>query len=161
VYQARVMTSAFTADGASLGFVNHSFVESRQKGTAFDNYGGADRFWLGPEGGQFALYFAPGKPFAFENWQTPAAFQQGAWDEKASSAASLSYVRSLSLENYAQARFSMEVTRTITLLNAEQAQVALGVAPPAGVEWVGFRSENQLTNTGKQGWTGAQGLPSV
>ena len=40
--------------------------------TPFDNYGGEDRFWLGPEGGQYGLYFPPGKPFVFDNWQTPA-----------------------------------------------------------------------------------------
>ena len=26
-------------------------------------FGGEDRFWLGPEGGQFALYFKAGDPF--------------------------------------------------------------------------------------------------
>ena len=56
-YQARVMTSAVEPHGASLGFVNRSFIDAGKTGTAFDNYGGEDRFWLGPEGGQYALYF--------------------------------------------------------------------------------------------------------
>ena len=76
-YQARIMTSAVEAQGSSLGFVNRGFIEAGKTGTAFDNYGGEDRFWLGPEGGQYALYFPAGKPFAFENWQTPSAFQAG------------------------------------------------------------------------------------
>ena len=35
-------------------------------------YGGEDRFWLGPEGGQFSLFFAPGAPQDLAHWQTPA-----------------------------------------------------------------------------------------
>ncbi len=160
-YQARVMTSAFAADGASLGFVNRSFIEAGKTGTAFDNYGGEDRFWLGPEGGQFALYFAPGKPFEFAQWQTPSAFQEGEWQEASSTAASVAFRRSLSLDNYAKTRLTLEVSRKLLLLSAEQAGANLGVAVPEGVKWVGFSSENEITNTGKQAWVEAQGLPSV
>ena len=39
-YQARVMTSAVSEKGKSLGWVNRSFIESGQVGTPFDNYGG-------------------------------------------------------------------------------------------------------------------------
>ena len=51
-WQGRVMTSAVEAHGASLGFIHRAFLEAGKTGTAFDNYGGEDRFWLGPEGGQ-------------------------------------------------------------------------------------------------------------
>src|ERR1700722_547034 len=43
-WQGRVMTSAVEPHGASLGFVNRAFIESGRQGTAFDNYGGEDRF---------------------------------------------------------------------------------------------------------------------
>src|SRR6266516_3949338 len=43
-YQGRVMTSAVDPGGASLGFINRSFIEGNEKGTQFDNYGGEDRF---------------------------------------------------------------------------------------------------------------------
>jgi len=79
-YQGRVMTSAVSEDGASLGYLNRSFIEKGESGTAFDNYGGEDRFWLGPEGGPHALYFAPGDEQDFVHWQTPAALQEGAWE---------------------------------------------------------------------------------
>ena len=42
-------------------------------------FGGEDRFWLGPEGGQFALYFKARDPFDFDHWQVPAAFDWGRW----------------------------------------------------------------------------------
>lgn len=67
------MTSAVEGAGASLGFVDRAFIKSGKTATPFNNYGGEDRFWLGPEGGQFGLYFPPGKAFEFGNWQTPHA----------------------------------------------------------------------------------------
>src|ERR1041384_7716779 len=155
------MTSAVDADGPSLGFINRAFIEAGKTGTVFDNYGGEDRFWLGPEGGQYALYFAPGKPFEFGNWQTPHAFQEGEWQEKAASAGSVSYALSLSLSNYAKTEFKIDVERTVSLFGAEQAKTALGIALPADVKWVGFATENAITNRGKQAWTEAKGLPRI
>src|SRR5580692_7081609 len=79
-WQGRVMTCAVEPHGASLGFLHRRFIENGKVGTPFDNYGGEDRFWLGPEGGQFGLYFPSGAPFAIGSWQTPHALQEGPWD---------------------------------------------------------------------------------
>jgi hypothetical protein len=160
-YQARVMTSAVDAEGASLGFLNKSFIEAGKTGTAFDNYGGEDRFWLGPEGGQYALYFPAGKPFEFGNWQTPHAFQEGAWQEKAASASSVSYARSLVLSNYAKTEFKVDVERKVSLLSGTEVKAALGLDVPASVKWVGFITENAITNKNSKAWTEDKGLPSV
>jgi hypothetical protein len=160
-YQARIMTSAVDERGASLGFVNRGFVAAGKTATAFDNYGGEDRFWLGPEGGQYALYFPAGKPFEFANWQTPHAFQEGEWQEKAATAQSLTFVRSLAVTNYAKTEFKLDVERKVTLLGSEQAKAALGLDVPEGVKWVGFSSDNAITNRGAKAWTENTGLPSV
>ena len=164
-YQARVMTSAVEAQGTSLGFINRSFIEAGKTGTAFDNFGGEDRFWLGPEGGQYALYFPAGKPFEFGNWQTPHAFQEGEWQEKAASASAsattVTFARTFSVTNYAKTEFKVDVERKVSLLSGEQAKAALGLDVPAGVKWVGFSTENALTNQGTKAWTEDKGLPSV
>jgi hypothetical protein len=161
-YQARVMTSAVEATGASLGFVNRSFIEAGKVGTAFDNYGGEDRFWLGPEGGQYALYFPAGKPFEFGNWQTPKAFQEGEWATKdGATATSVTFTRSMTLSNYAKTEFAIDVERKISVLGAEQAKTALGMDIPKDVKWVGFSSDNSITNKGKKAWTEDKGLPSI
>ena len=161
-YQARVMTSAVEATGASLGFVNRSFIEAGKTGTAFDNYGGEDRFWLGPEGGQYALYFPAGKPFEFGNWQTPSAFQEGEWlTKEGASATSVTFTRSMTLSNYAKTELVIDVERKLSVLGAEQAKTALGLEVPKDVKWVGFSSENTITNKGKKAWTQDKGLPSV
>jgi len=70
-YQGRVMTSGIAPDGRSFGWVNRSFVRGGKTGTPFDNYGGEDRFWLGPEGGQYGLYFPPGSAFTSTTGRCP------------------------------------------------------------------------------------------
>ena len=39
----------------------------------------SSRFWLGPEGGQYSLYFKPGDPFDLAHWQVPEPIDWGAW----------------------------------------------------------------------------------
>ena len=160
-YQARVMTSAVEPDGRSLGFINRAFIESGKTATAFDNYGGEDRFWLGPEGGQYGLYFAAQQPFVFDNWQTPHSLQEGEWQVEGESPTSVTYARSLSVANYSKHDFKLDVSRRISVLSAEQASERLGLPPPASVRWVGFSTSNKLTNTGTSAWTEQTGLLSV
>jgi len=160
-YQARVMTSAVGEGKPSLGFINRKFIEAGQTGTAFDNYGGEDRFWLGPEGGQFGLYFPASKPFSFEFWQTPHAMQEGAWQARDESATSITYTHAFSVSNYEQRAFKVAVERKLTLLSAEQASQQLGLPLPPAVSWVGFSSQNKLTNTGTDPWQESSGLLSV
>jgi hypothetical protein len=160
-YQARVMTSAVEPEGRSLGFVNRKFIEEGKTGTPFDNYGGEDRFWLGPEGGQFALYFPPGKPFVFANWQTPHAMQEGAWETKDASATAVTFLRRMDLTNYAGTTFSLGVERRVSLVSPDELTKQIGIAVPEGVHWVGFATSNTLTNLGKAAWTEPKGLVSV
>ena len=160
-YQARVMTSAVEPEGPSLGFVNRKFIEEGKTATQFDNYGGEDRFWLGPEGGQFALYFTPGKPFAFSNWQTPHAMQEGVWEAKETTAAAVTFVRRMEITNYAGTTFSIGVERKVSLVGPDAASDRLGLALPQGVKWVGFATSNTIANLGKSAWTEPKGVPSV
>src|SRR6188508_2107591 len=92
-YQGRVMTSSTGPGARSLGWVNRDFISAGKVGTPFDNYGGEDRFWLGPEGGQYSVFFAPGAPQALEHWQTPIGFQQGIWEVTAQSDQSIDFKR--------------------------------------------------------------------
>jgi len=160
-YQARVMTSAVKAGGQSLGFINRAFIEAGQTGTPFDNYGGEDRFWLGPEGGQYGLYFPAGKSFTFDNWQTPHALQEGEWQMLRETPSSISYGHSFTVGNYEQQPFQVSIERTVTLLSPEQASARLGMPLPASLSWVGYTTENKLSNAGSSAWKEASGLLSV
>jgi len=160
-YQARVMTSAVDAEGKSLGYINRKFIEEGKTGGQFDNYGGEDRFWLGPEGGQFALYFPAGKPLVFANWQTPHAFQEGEWKAKDEGKTSVTYTQSMSLTNYSGAEFKLDVERKVSLLSDDDAKKNLGMAVPSTVKWVGFSTTNTIVNTDTKPWSEAKGLVSV
>ncbi len=156
-----VMTSAVGAGKASLGFINRKFIEAGQTGTAFDNYGGEDRFWLGPEGGQYGLYFPASKPFSFEFWQTPHELQEGAWRARGREPDEHHLVHAFSVANYEQRVFKVEVERKLELLSAEEAKKQLGVALSPSLSWVGFSSQNKLTNSGNDPWQEESGLLSV
>ncbi len=160
-YQARVMTSAVGPGGRSLGFINRQFIAAGQTATAFDNYGGEDRFWLGPEGGQYGLYFAPEQPFDFDHWQTPHAMQEGTWQARSKTASSITYEHSFAVTNHSKREFKVNVEREIALVSAAQASQRLGVPLPKTLNWVGYATTNKLTNTGTDAWTEQTGLLSV
>ncbi|MBS3734714.1 MAG: hypothetical protein KGY99_07285 [Phycisphaerae bacterium] len=161
-WQGRVMTSSLAgADGASFGWVHRAFIDAGQTGTAFDNYGGEDRFWLGPEAGQFGLWFAPGEPFDLDHWTTPDGFNTGAFAVDAQDAASVALSRRFSVTNAGGTSFDCSVWRTIELIGADRASTLLGVDVPDGVSMVGFASINQLGNAGEKPWTREAGLLSV
>jgi hypothetical protein len=161
-YQGRVMTSAVDANGQSLGFVHRAFIEARKTGTAFDNYGGEDRFWLGPEGGQFGLYFPPGQTFEFDHWQTPHALQEGAWRVEKSSPRSITFATVMSLPNWSGTKFDVAVERTVSVYADSEIPQRLGVnAISSNVHAIAFETRNQITNVGSAPWKKDSGLLSI
>jgi hypothetical protein len=164
-YQGRVMTSAVAPDGRSLGWINRGFIEAGKTGTGFDNYGGEDRFWLGPEGGQYALFFAPGAPNALSHWKTPAGVQEGAWEVKSETADQVTFTRRLQVKNAAGTAFDVEVERRVELLSdrAVEDRIDFDLAPAraAGTKWVAFQTVNRIANRGTEPWTKEKGLVSI
>jgi len=156
-YQGRVMTSAVSATGQSLGWINRPFIAAAKTGTQFDNFGGEDRFWLGPEGGQYGLYFAPGKPFTFDEWQTPHAMQEGSWEIADQRKDRVTFKRTMTVVSWSGTELVVGVERTIELLLRSQ-HVA---EPSEGVAFVGFQSTNTIVNRGTKDWARETGLPSV
>jgi len=161
-YQGRVMTSTPEGpDGPSLGWINRSFIESGKRGTAFDNYGGEDRFWLGPEGGQFGLWFKPGEPFDLDHWQTPAGFNTGSFSVTSQGPASVAMAARFDVTNYSGTTFHVAVKRIVNALGAVQIAERLGCALPPEAAGVGFESVNILANVGSKPWTREAGLLSI
>jgi hypothetical protein len=71
-YQGRVMTSTAEGNiGSSFGWINHDLIASGKNTEHMNAFGGEERFWLGPEGGQFSIYFKKGVEFKFDNWFVP------------------------------------------------------------------------------------------
>src|SRR5690606_28231304 len=71
--QGRVMTSSATGpEGRSYGWINRELFESGEILDHINAFGGEERFWIGPEGGQFSVFFEEGDAFTLDTWQTPA-----------------------------------------------------------------------------------------
>ncbi len=161
-YQGRVMTSTTGgADAPSFGWLGRAAIASRQYQPHMNVFGGEDRFWLGPEGGQYALYFKPGDPFDLPHWQTPAPFDWDPWDVAEQAADRVRFRKRMSLVNYAKTRFEIEADRSVRLLTAADAASSLGGAVPDGVRVVAFESSNTVTNAGAEAWKPQSGLVSI
>src|SRR5688572_21930555 len=161
-YQGRVMTSTTGGDTApSFGWIGRAAISARQKQPHINVFGGEDRFWLGPEGGQFSLYFKQGDPFDLEHWQVPEAIDWGKWDVDTQSATAVRFRKRISLVNYTGSAFDIEVDRTIRMLGADDFNKHLGVPLGSGVRMVAFESSNSVTNVGHEPWRPATGLVSV
>jgi hypothetical protein len=161
-YQGRVMTStADGPDGWSLGWINEELIASGETLAHINPYGGEDRFWLGPEGGQFAVFFEEGAPFDLEHWQTPPLIDTEPFDLLAADRNRAVFRRQASLSNRAGFTFDLQIDRTVRLLDRSDAQSRFRVEVPADVEFVAFESENRVTNVGEQPWEKETGLLSI
>ena len=75
------MTSSANGDeGRSFGWLNYKLIQAPQKKAQFNPVGGEERFWLGPEGGQYSLYFKQGDSFNIDHWQVPALIDTVAYE---------------------------------------------------------------------------------
>jgi hypothetical protein len=159
--QGRVMTStAGGAEGLSFGWINREALSSPVNNPHMNAFGGEDRFWLGPEGGQFSIFFKIGDPFDLDHWWTPPAVNEGAFDVVAQDANRVHFRKAIRLVNTSGTEFDLEVNREIRLLGATEV-AALGVPVPAGVKMVAYASDNNITNTGANAWTKDTGLLSI
>jgi hypothetical protein len=161
-WQGRVLTSTARGEGGpSFGWINRGLITEGKTQPHMTPYGGEDRLWLGPEGGQFSLFFKKGDPFDFEHWQTPAPLDTEAWTVTARAADRVSVARPMKLTNRAGTIFELRVERTVRLLGADRVKESCGQPPGPGLDWVAYQSENRLLNTGRAPWTRTHGLPSI
>jgi len=161
-YQGRVMTSTTGgSDAPSFGWIGRAAVASGKRQPHMNVFGGEDRFWLGPEGGQFALYFKPGDPFDLDHWQVPAPIDWDAWDIVVQSATEVRFRKPMTLVNYSRTQMTVDVDRTVRLLSSDDVARLLGVSPGSAVRTVAFESSNTVTNAGNTAWKPDTGLVSV
>jgi hypothetical protein len=161
-YQCRVMTSTAGGDiGLSYGWVNRELIASGKKQPHINVYGGEDRFWLGPEGGQYSIFFRKGDPFDLDHWFTPAGIDTEPYEVVSKGDDHVTCRREIHLTNYSGSTFDLEVNREIRLLNAKDVERYFGVTPKAGVKMVGFESVNSVKNTGTNAWRKQSGLLSI
>lgn len=159
--QGRVMTSAVTEHGESYGWINYQAIASGERQKQINVFGGEDRFWLGPEGGAYSLFFEPGESQIFANWDTPPPVDWGKWSVVSQTPYSIAFQETFAITNHAGHSFSLEVTRTVRTLPRESVENNLGVSLSRTLQFVGYESENKIKNMGQSDWRPETGLLSI
>ena len=161
-YQGRVMTSTAEGNkGLSFGWLNYELIASGKPAEHINAFGGEERFWLGPEGGQFSIYFKKGVEFKFENWFVPKEIDTASFELVSSTKYDATFKKDMHLENYSGNRFDIRVNRSIHLLNRPAIDKSLGIAVPENVQAVAFESDNSITNKGNTRWDKKTGMLSI
>lgn len=161
-YQAKVFTStAEGLDGKSLGFINYKFFDAGVIDEHMNGYGGENRLWLGPEGGKYSIFFAPGADQNVNNWHTPAPIDIEPWNILSSSLKETTLSKNMSLRNYLGNVLNIAVSRKIKLKTTKQIQEDIGMLLPGGVKSVAYSTDNLITNTNDFEWTAATGTVCI
>jgi hypothetical protein len=161
-YQGRVMTSTATGNaGPSFGWLNYDLIAATEKKKQFNPVGGEERFWMGPEGGQYSLYFKGGDSFNINHWQVPSFIDTEIYDLAQSDKSSATFKKNTSITNFSGTKFDLSIERKISLLNKDQLAGKLQATIPGNLHFVGFETENKITNSGNEDWVKEKGLLSI
>ena len=160
--QGRVMTSsAVGGKGQGYGWINYKHFEAGQITPHINPYVGEDRFWLGPEGGQFSIFFPKDAPFKFDHWATPKCLDTEPYDVILKSSSSIAFKKEIKLTNYSGIDMYLKVEREVRVIEPAETLKDLGLQSDASVKMVAYQSRNKITNTGKNAWDKKNGMLSV
>ncbi len=157
-YQGKVFTSTANGkSGKSLGFVGYKAFEAKAHDEHMNAYGGENRFWLGPEGGRYSVYFEKGKRQAFENWHTPKPIDTETWDVVSSDAKQVTMKKEMTVANYQGYDLKLNVDRKVALVENDAIARSLGVTLNKNVNVVAYTTKNKITNLNDFEWTAQTG----
>ena len=161
-YQGKVFTSTANGlEGNSLGFVNYKVFDANVIDEHMNGYGGENRFWLGPEGGQYSVFFHPGTEQVFDNWHTPAPIDIEPWDVVSSDAKTVAMKKEMEVANYAGYRLRLNVDRKISLMEPADATRILGITAEPTLNMAAYQTENTITNLNDYEWTKETGTVCI
>ncbi len=151
-YQGKVFTSTLNGcEGQSMAWLNYTALESAEKNIHVNNYGGENRFWLGPEGGQYSLFFAKGKEQIYDNWFTPSAIDTEPWQVKMVNLNSVTLCQQAEITNAQGSQLKIALERTVELMNNDTLKQTLGV-DTSGTEAIAYQTYNTITNLNDFAW---------
>lgn len=161
--QGRVMTSsAFGKNGRSYGWINKQLFKSKDTLEHINVFGGEERFWLGPEGGQYSIFFKKGAEFTLDDWYTPRLIDLEHFIVESVSSNKAVFTKKASLKNYSGFQFDMEITREVAILSKKGIQQELGLNNVSNqLKTVAYKTTNTLSNIGKVDWKKDTGLLSI
>ena len=161
-YQGRVMTSTSAGnEGDSYGWINYELIRSGKFIPQFNPVGGEERFWIGPEGGQFSFYFAKGDSMNINHWQVPAFIDTLPFRLTQSGKRFVKYEADASISNYSGTKFQMHIERELRMEEKTAIESRLNINIPASVKTVAYQSINSITNSGVEPWSRNTGLVSI
>ena len=161
-YQAKIFTSTAQGyEGNSFGWINYDLLSKDTKLDHMNPYGSENRLWIGPEGGQFSVFFTPGGEMNIDNWQTPPPLDTEPWTLESKTDKSAYLRKDMQLVNYSGTRFKLKIDRDIYILDKRDAADILETAIAEDIDWVGYKTINKMTNTGKEEWTRETGTLSI
>jgi len=161
--QGRVMTSsAYGEKGRSYGWINRELFKSQDTLDHINVFGGEERFWLGPEGGQYSIFFKKGAEFTLDDWYTPKLIDLEHFDVESVSASKAVFTKKASLKNYSGFQFDMGIQREVAILSKTEIQESLGLSELSdAIKSVAYKTTNTLTNIGETAWEKDTGLLSI
>jgi hypothetical protein len=153
-YQAKVFTStAGGLDGTSIGFVNYKFFDAGLVDEHMNGFGGENRFWLGPEGGKYSIYFKKDSEQTFDNWHTPKPIDIEPWEVISSDESIVSFKKEMEVTNYLGNQLKLRVDRSVALIETPEIAVGLNIKIDPNVKVVGYTTENIIANINDFEWT--------
>ena len=160
--QARVMTSSLEGNtGESFGWINYDYIKAGTYDPHINPVGGEERFWMGPEGGQYSIFFEKDAEFTLDNWFTPKIIDSITFDLDFKSEQKAIFTKDATLTNYSGTQFTINIERIIEVLDPQVIFKNLKLEFDNKVSVVGYTTHNKLTNLGEEAWTKEGGLLSI
>ncbi len=158
-YQGKVFTSGLSGEsGKSMGWINYEAFGKEDP--QMNAYGGENRFWLGPEGNRFSLFFEPNNKMVFENWRTPPSIDTEPWNVIHANDTTVAMEAEMSIKNFSNSLFKIHAKRSVTILSNIQIKNYLNIDLTA-INSVAYTTENIIFNSGDYAWTRATGAPCI
>jgi hypothetical protein len=160
-WQGRVMTSTAEGDdGFSFGWINRDLIVSGKIQPHINAFGGEERLWLGPEGGQFSIYFKKGDPFVYDFWQVPAWLDTDPFELVNQTDSSALFALEAETMNYSGTNLKFRLEREVTLMKMDGIRKQLGINL-TGLNSIAYRSANRIINKGDNEWVKEEGQLSI
>jgi len=168
---ARIMAVSMDgAKGENFGFVKPEAIKNRANDRQFNAYGGALRWWAGPEGGQYGVAFPPGtKNFDLGSWYISEEYNGKAFAvayPQSGAGNSALMGAEFSVQNASGTRFHIGVASRLTVLpnslDRGKARSPAGrMLSDGSVRHFGYRSEVTFENLSSEPMRGETGLVSI
>jgi len=153
-YQAKVFTSTANGlEGTSMGFVNYKFFDAGTVDEHMNGFGGENRFWLGPEGGKYSVYFKKDAEQVFDNWHTPKPIDIETWDIISVNENNVSFKKEMEVTNYVGNQLKLQVDRSVSLIERSEIVSNLNVELNPNIKTVAYSTENNIVNLNDFEWT--------